>query len=146
MSKIASFSITLLILLLSLVGTFIYTKVIISNNYTIFDIFRGILCFLGIMSFCLYLLKNKIFYFLNIFWFLPQLIIITQRCFDFEHSTFFDKYIYNSTVVFQFGFTLAWAIDKYSFIVFAFNIFALIGLFISLSALPNEKSSAVGSE
>lgn len=123
--------ITLVILLISLYGIFFYTGVVIIKCSTV-DLLRLLLCFLGIVSFILYLFKSRVFVWLNIIWFLPQIMVVTERTFNYAQRTYFDNAVYNMTIIFNFGFMMLWETNSNTCLVLNANIFAIVGLFLSL--------------
>ncbi|MCK4251595.1 hypothetical protein KAX97_09095 [candidate division WOR-3 bacterium] len=59
-------------------------------------------------------------------------MVVTERTFNYAQRTYFDNAVYNMTIIFNFGFMMLWETNSNTCLVLNANIFAIVGLFLSL--------------
>ncbi|KPL15133.1 hypothetical protein AMJ74_02115 [candidate division WOR_3 bacterium SM1_77] len=130
MKKLA-FVITLIIFVFSVVG--LYSS--ISDAIAVqgrFILLRVLLCILGIGTFVAFMFKKRLFALLGTIWFLPQIIVLSERFVDPMYDAYAERTVYDLTL--SISSVLVVAIEKTPdvFLRIGVNLVGLTGLILSL--------------
>lgn len=130
MRKLA-YVITLIVFVFSMVGLYSSISDVITGQGQ-FLLFRSILCVLGIGAFVAFMLKKRIFALLNIVWFLPQVIVLSERFVDPVYDGYAERALYDVTLSISSVFVVSIEKAPDVFLRIGFNVVGIIGMILSM--------------
>jgi len=130
MRKLA-YLITLIILVFSVIGLHSGISDLIAACGQ-FILLRMLLCIMGITCFVLLMLNKRIYVWLNVIWFLPQVIVLAERFVDPVYDAYAERVIYDLTIFINS--VLFVSVEKSAdvFLRIGFNLIGIVGLILSV--------------
>ncbi|MGB7054314.1 MAG: hypothetical protein WBE28_03210 [bacterium] len=129
MRKLA-YVITLIVFVFSVVGLYSSIRDMIAVRGQ-FLLFRSLLCVLGIVAFVAFMLKKRIFALLNIIWFLPQVVVLSERFVDPVYDGYAERALYDVTLSISSVFVVSIEKAPDVFLRIGFNVVGIMGLILS---------------
>jgi len=96
--KSLAFVITLIVFVFSVVGIYSAISDVIAERGQ-FVLSRILLCSMGIVAFITFFSKKRIFALLNTVWFLPQIIVLSERFVDPLYDGYAERTAYDMTLM-----------------------------------------------
>lgn len=130
MRKLA-YVITLIVFVFSFVGLYSAISDLIAERGQ-FILSRISLCAIGIVAFIAFMSKRKIFALLNSIWFLPQIIVLSERFVDPLYDAYAERTVYDITLVVSSIVTVGVEKIPDVFLRIGFNLVGIAGLILSI--------------
>lgn len=131
MRKLA-YVITLIVFAFSVVGLYSAIGDLIAERGQ-FILSRISLCGIGIVAFIAFMSKKRIFALLNCIWFLPQIIVLSERFVDPLYDAYAERTVYDITLVVSGIITVGVEKVPDVFLRIGMNLVGLIGLALSIA-------------
>lgn len=128
--KVLAYAITLYIFIISVVGLFGYIPRFALEPDFLRDP-RVPLCLIGVASMVLISFRKTAFAWLNIIWFLPQVLVISRRLIDQGKGIFVETVMFDMTIVVNLCFNIVRRLGTNSYEVIKPNAIAIAGLILS---------------
>jgi hypothetical protein len=129
--KRLAFVITLLVFVFSVVGLYSAISDVIAERGQ-FILSRILLCAMGIMAFAAFMSRRRIFALLNTIWFLPQIIVLSERFVDPLHDAYAERTIYDLTLSISSVFVIGFEKAPDVFLRIGLNLVGIAGFILSL--------------
>ena len=130
MKKLA-FAITLIVFVFSVVGLYSAISDAMAARGQ-FILCRLLLSILGIAAFVAFMLKKRMFALLNITWFLPQVIVLSERFVDPVYDAYAERTLYDLTLSISSIFVVGFEKVPDVFLRLGFNLVGIVGLILSI--------------
>jgi len=130
MRKLA-YLITLIILVFSVIGLHSGISDLIAARGQFISL-RMLLCIMGITCFVLLVLNKRVYVWLSVIWFLPQVIVLAERFVDPVYDAYAERVIYDLTIFINS--VLFVSVEKSAdvFLRIGFNLIGIVGLILSV--------------
>ncbi len=129
--KRLAFVITLLVFVFSVVGLYSAIGDVIAERGQ-FIVSRILLCAMGIVAFVAFMSKRRIFTLLNTIWFLPQIIVLSERFVDPLYDGYAERTVYDMTLIVSSIITMGIERVPDIFLRIGINLVGLTGFVISI--------------
>jgi hypothetical protein len=130
MQKLA-YVVTAIIFIFSVVGTYSNLNEMIAAKGQ-FVAQRILLCILGIITFVLFMLRKRVFALLNVIWFLPQTIVLSERFVDPLYDAYAERTVYDMAILVSSVFVVGVEKTQDVFVRIGFNMVGIAGLMFSI--------------